>query len=143
MIACVCGWAGPKEALDKRRCPECGASFTEASLLHEIRLAFSQEDCRLFRNTVGVLQDMNGQYVRYGLAIGSSDLIGWRTLTIMPKDVGNELAVFCAIECKAPAGKVATAQKAFLDMVTRSGGLAGVARSIEDARRILHYVDRD
>jgi hypothetical protein len=55
----------------------------------------------------------------------------------MPKDVGNELAIFCAIEAKSPKGKVTEAQAAFLAEVKRAGGLAGIARSVDDAQEIL------
>ena len=58
-------------------------------------------------------------------APGVSDLIGWTQ------------GRFVAIEVKASRGRVTDEQKAFIDLVRRSGGLAGVARSIDDARAIL------
>lgn len=111
--------------------------MSEADLMRAIQLEFSREQTRLFRNNVGVLQDIRGKYVKFGLAIGSSDLIGWQTVTIMPKDVGNELAVFLAVEAKLPEGIVTPAQRNFIHQVKESGGIAGVVRSIEDARALL------
>ena len=63
-------------------------------------------------------------------APGVSDLIGW-----------TEGGRFVAIEVKAPRGRVTDEQKAFLDLVRRSGGLAGVARSVEEARKIIRGVE--
>ena len=59
-------------------------------------------------------------------APGVSDLIGW-----------TEGGRFVAIEVKAPRGRLTDEQAAFIELVRRSGGLAGVARSIDDARAIL------
>ena len=74
--------------------------------------------------------------VRYGLQPGSSDLIGWRTVTITPEMVGQQVAVFTSIEVKTPTGRLRPEQKLWLDAVQAAGGIAGVARSVEDALRI-------
>jgi hypothetical protein len=82
------------------------------------------------------LQDRRGVPVRYGLQPGSSDLIGWRTVTITPEMVGQQVAVFTSIEVKTPTGRVKPEQQQWLDAVQAAGGIAGVARSVEDALRI-------
>jgi hypothetical protein len=82
------------------------------------------------------LQDRRGVPVRYGLQPGSSDLIGWRTVTITPEMVGQQVAVFTSIEVKTATGRVKPEQKLWLDKVQAAGGIAGVARSVEDALRI-------
>jgi hypothetical protein len=42
-------------------------------------------DTRIFRNQVGSLPDpRTGRLVTFGLARGSADLIGWRTITVTP-----------------------------------------------------------
>jgi hypothetical protein len=122
---------------DEGKSQEAEGIVSETELVREIMLNLSRKETRLFRNNVGTLQDVRGNFVKYGLAIGSSDLIGWRTITIMPKDVGNDLAVFAAVECKSPAGRVTKQQQAFIDTVIRAGGIGGVVRSLEDARRLL------
>ena len=109
----------------------------EADLIADIRL-LSRGAVRLFRNNVGLAVDAHGNFTSYGLAVGSSDLIGWRTRVIMPVDVGCEWAVFCAIEAKSKRGIVSKEQAAFIETVKRAGGLAGIARSLDDAKRILH-----
>jgi hypothetical protein len=57
-----------------------------------------------------------------GLCKGSSDLIGWQTITITPEMVGQKIALFTAIEVKY--GKTATTpeQKNFIEQVNKSGG---------------------
>ncbi len=113
----------------------------ETTLQQQIRLALgSRSDLRIFRNQVGSLPDpRTGRLVTFGLARGSADLIGWRTVTIGPEHIGLRLAVFTSIEVKTPAGRVGPEQSAWLDVVSGAGGLAGVARSTIDA---LHIVDQ-
>ncbi|MBL8967690.1 MAG: VRR-NUC domain-containing protein [Spirochaetaceae bacterium] len=70
------------------------------------------------------------RFVRYGKP-GSSDILG-----IL--DDGR----FLAIECKAPRGKGPTeAQRDFLEDIRKRGGLAFVARSVEDMERELDLAD--
>ena len=47
------------------------------------------------------------------------------------------LAVFTAIEVKAPGGRLREEQRLFLSLVERCGGYGGVARSVEEAARVL------
>lgn len=111
--------------------------MSEAALVHAIRLALSQGPVRLFRNNVGMAVDAQGNHIRYGLVPGSSDLIGWRTRIIRPVDVGCEWAVFCAIEAKSAKGTPSSDQVNFIHAVRAAGGLAGIARTVEDAKFIL------
>jgi len=71
------------------------------------------------------------------LCVGSSDLIGWRSVTVRPEDVGRRLAVFVAIEAKTGGARLTKEQRAFVEAVRAAGGLAGVARSVEDAAALL------
>jgi hypothetical protein len=70
-------------------------------------------------------------------ARGSADLIGYRSITITPEMVGQQVAVFTSIEVKTPTGRLRPEQQAWLDTVQAAGGIAGVARSVEDALRIM------
>jgi hypothetical protein len=74
--------------------------------------------------------------VSFGLARGSADLIGWTIRTVTPDMVGQQVAVFTSIEVKTPTGRVKPEQQQWLDAVQAAGGIAGVARSVEDALRI-------
>jgi len=80
------------------------------------------EGVRVWRNNVGV-DTMRG--IRYGLGVGSPDLVGiaWGR--------------FVGLEVKTPTGRVSKEQTMWLDMVRRFGGVAGVARSVEDAIAIV------
>lgn len=111
----------------------------ETDLQQRIRLALgTRPDTRLFRNQVGSLPDpRTGRLVTFGLARGSADLIGWRTVVVTPEMVGQRLAVFTSIEVKTPTGRVAPAQQHWLGAVHQAGGVAGIARSVEDALRIV------
>jgi hypothetical protein len=111
--------------------------MTESHTLQSIRLALSHDDVRLFRNNVGVLKDSRGNFVTYGLCPGSSDLIGWKSVTITPDMVGKRIAQFVAVEVKSNTGRPTDEQRAFVLAVRQNGGRAGFARSVPEAREIL------
>ena len=111
----------------------------ETTLQQQIRLALgTRPDLRLFRNNTGTLPDpRTGRPVQFGLARGSADLIGLRTVTITPDMVGQQVAVFTSIEVKTPKGRPTAEQQNWLNMVRSLGGIAGIARSIQDANEIV------
>ena len=111
--------------------------MSEQVIQQEIRLAISSPTTRMFRNNVGSLKDENGRRVSFGLCAGSSDLIGWLTREITPEMVGKKVAVFTAIEIKTAKGRVSKLQQNFINAVRNFGGIAGVARSVDDARAML------
>ena len=110
----------------------------ETTLQQEIRLALGTiPSARIFRNQVGSLPDpRTGRLVTFGLAKGSADLIGWRTITIGPEHVGQRIAVFTSIEVKTPTGRVRPEQQAWCQAVLAAGGFSGIARSVSDALQI-------
>lgn len=110
---------------------------SEQSIQQDIRIALGHGDVRLWRNNTGCLKDQQGRWVRFGLANGSSDLIGVRRMTITPEMVGQEVGIFCAVEVKSATGRATTEQRNFLDCVRNFGGLAGVARSVDEATKII------
>ena len=114
--------------------------MTEQQIQQEIRIACGTGNTRLFRNNTGTLRDQNGRPVSFGLARGSADLIGWRTVTITPDMVGQQVAVFTSIEVKTATGRLRPEQQQWLDAVQAAGGIAGVARSVEDAATLLRDV---
>lgn len=96
--------------------------MSESSLMREIQLALTKAGCVLFRNNCGQYQYAPGKYIRYGIANpGGSDLIGWYK------------GRFTAIEIKTPIGKLTKEQARFLHAVQLAGGIAFMARSVEDA----------
>ena len=78
--------------------------------------------------------------VAFGLGKGTADLIGMKRVTITQDMVGSQVAVFVSVECKTATGATREEQKAWLAFVNSFGGIAGIARSIEDAKELL--VDR-
>jgi len=113
------------------------AASSEQTIQQHIRLACSIGTCRLFRNNTGTLRDINGRPVTFGLCKGSADLIGWRSVTITPAMVGQQIAVFTSIEVKSSSGRVKPEQQQWLNAVQSAGGIAGVARSVGEAMDLL------
>lgn len=101
----------------------------ERDVMVAIQLAANKYHCTLFRNQVGMLRDVRGIPVRFGLAVGSSDLIGWT--------ICDAAAIFTAVEVKMKGKKPTQQQQAFLDAVIKAGGIACVAYSIEDVKRAI------
>lgn len=99
---------------------------SEANIQNDILVALSKAGATVWRNNTGALKDATGRLVRYGLCKGSSDIIG-----ICPD------GRFLAVEVKKSTGRATEDQLRFIDVVRAKGGRAGVARSVEDALRIL------
>jgi hypothetical protein len=80
----------------------------------------------------------NARPLQAGLVKGSSDLIGWTVIEILPAHVGKKLAIFTAIELKT--GNVATTpeQANFINAVRGAGGIAGIAYDEADFDAILN-----
>ena len=124
----------------------------ENNIQRQILLGVSKKspETRLFRNNVGlgymgtvareeppVIVLRNYRYVKYGLHVGSSDLIGWKSIEITPDMIGKRVAVFASVEVKTETGKPTAEQKNWIDQVRKAGGIAGVVRSVDDAVRLL------
>lgn len=83
-------------------------------------LEYQRKDVPMFwRNNTGAVR-LDKRFIRFG-AVGSSDILG-----VMSD--GRLLA----IEVKSAKGRLTKHQKAFIDGVNHAGGVAIVARSIED-----------
>jgi hypothetical protein len=69
---------------------------------------------------------------------GQSDLAGWTSVVITPEMVGKRVAVFTAIETKrSKGGKISSDQVNFVTQVAEQGGIAGIANSLDAARKIF------
>lgn len=114
--------------------------MTEREIMHAVRDALGKDRrVVLWRNDIGAVDRVvNGRKVhtRYGLAVGSSDLIGIVRMVYTDRpDVGR----FVALECKTATGRITEEQDLFLNLVRRFGGFACVVRSVVDA---TNAVDR-
>lgn len=79
----------------------------------------------------------NARPLHAGLCEGSPDLVGWRSFIVTPSHVGRRLAAFVGLEVKAGSGRATPQQTAFLAALEHAGGLAGVARSPEQAEGVV------
>jgi hypothetical protein len=118
-------------------------SQRETVLMTDIRAALVKDDrARVWRNNVGqtpclceacrfiVCSRCAAKFrnpVRYGLAVGSSDLVG------IIRPTGR----FIGLEVKTDKGIVSEEQEAWIQTVRRFGGVASVVRSVEDALGVL------
>lgn len=111
----------------------------ETNIQQKCRIEASACGARVFRNNRGLFMTLDGaRKVRAGLEVpGSSDLIGWKSVTITPDMVGKTVAVFCAPEVKRPGQYPTKDQERFIGNVNAAGGIAGVVRSPEDMRQLL------
>ena len=128
--------------------------MSEHVIQQQILLAHGSGSVRLWRNNVGtgwagqatkvtggnlraVSQALRpgdvvirqGRPLHAGLCVGSSDLIGYRQV--------DGVAQFVALEVKSATGRATKEQVQFLDHIQAAGGLAGIARSVDDAAAIL------
>lgn len=113
------------------------APKSESEVQSEIRLAIGQlPDVRVWRNNVGQLSqrraDGGKSTVRYGLCNGSSDLL----CIVAPH--GRWLAIEVKAEDWRPAKSGAKfkheeEQRAWMGIVRTFGGVAGFARSVDEA----------
>lgn len=101
----------------------------EHALQNSIRLALTPYAV-IFRNNVGRVKTADGRIFDTGLPKGFSDLSGVR------KSDGR--AVY--IEVKTPSGRVSPEQSNFIEQMQKYHALAGVARSVEDAIKIITEV---
>lgn len=85
----------------------------------------------LFRANVGSGVTYDGRHFDTGLPKGFSDLFGFR--------LSDGKAVF--IEVKNIMGRVRPEQQNFIEKMRSYGALAGIARSVDDARIIILQED--
>jgi hypothetical protein len=130
----------------------------EQPLVKAILSTCQRPHIRLFRNNTGAVFPVGvggkTRCVRYGLAPGSADIIGWKSVEIRIAGAvwAYCQAVFVAIECKSQtalkprnpkskSGKKALAhwiaQEKFLQDVRDAGGIAGIVRTAEEAMQLL------
>ncbi len=96
---------------------------------------------KLYNNPRGGGKMASGNFMKFGLGDGASDLIGWRTVVITPDMVGKRFAQFVACELKRPGGGVVTDdQMLFLTDLANAGGLAILADDADQAARDLGLI---
>lgn len=127
-------------------------SAAHTALKNELLIAHgAQPGVRLFNNPVGegwigkpnrdsrpgTITLLAPRRVVFGLAPGSSDLIGLRSIVITADMIGKTVAQIVAPEVKTGTGRLHDDQPAFIRTINEMGGLAGVVRSPEDLAALL------
>ncbi|HGD0853281.1 TPA: VRR-NUC domain-containing protein [Streptococcus agalactiae] len=100
---------------------------TESLIQNKIRVALSQAGYMVFRANVGKVKTADGRFFDTGLPKGFCDLFGFKP---------NGQIFF--IEVKNETGWIRPEQKNFMEVMASKGALAGVARSVEDALKIVN-----
>lgn len=103
---------------------------SERNIQALILMALSEAGCLVWRQNTGAYKEpRTGRLIRYGLCVGSSDIIG-----LCPD------GSFLAVEVKTSTGRIRPEQLTFISAVQKAGGRAGVARSVQDALDIAFGV---
>lgn len=95
--------------------------------MRSIMVALSADGHFVARANVGLFFTADGRPVKTGLPKGFSDLFGHRA--------ADCLAFY--LEVKTATGRASPEQLAFIGAMQKRGALAGIVRSVEDARRVL------
>lgn len=103
------------------------SSLTEHDIQNNIRLALAKEGILCFRVNVGKVKLRDGRWFETGVPKGFCDLFGFR----------KDGQIFF-IEVKNKNGKPRDEQVKFINLVKSKGALAGIARSVEDAMKIIN-----
>lgn len=127
--------------------------MSEKTLISEIQLLYSQKGHRIFRQNTGTgwageffkpamptsvrinpsdVVIKNARPLRAGLCTGSSDLIGWQSITITEDMIGKRVAIFTAIEVKHGSTRTTEEQTRFIESVNSSGGVGKIVRSLDE-----------
>lgn len=114
----------------------------EHDIQSEIRLALAK-DVILFRTNAGTL--WQGKKV-YSQEFKQDVLIDLRPVTGLPEGYpdlsgvrkSDGRAVF--VEVKTPTGKVSEAQTHFIEQMRKYNAVAGVARSVDDALKLVEVI---
>lgn len=80
----------------------------------------------LYRNNIGTFRTIDGRWIKTGLCNGSSDFIGYTKTRITADMIGQDIAIFTAVEIKTSEGRLSKQQKEFLERVEKNGGIAKI-----------------
>lgn len=128
-------------------------------LVQETIIEASKLGARLFRNNVGLgwigkiiritkeiklnlrpgdMVIRNARALHAGLCEGSSDAVGFVPILITQEMVGKIVPIFASIESKTGKGQLSEKQENWINMVLEFGGIAGVARNLDDLRDLIN-----
>ncbi|ERL64020.1 VRR-NUC domain-containing protein [Schleiferilactobacillus shenzhenensis] len=99
----------------------------EAKIQNDIRVAVSQHGCTIIRTNSGRVKTTDGRIFIAGPPPGWPDLTGFR----------HRDGKLILIEVKTPTGRLRHDQEQFKAFIESKPVLYGVARSVEDALKII------
>lgn len=113
--------------------------WQETAVANEIMIELSKQKVVLWKNVRGLFWSLDKTHkVKAGLLCDhSADLIGYKMVTVTPDMVNTQVAIFVGIECKTADGRIDDGQDKFAIRLRDRGGKAGIARSVEDALKII------
>ena len=127
----------------------------ESDIQNKAMLTLSRGVTRLFRNVTAmgwggkvtirkgnIVTIHNARPIHAGLCKGLIRYYRVDSIEITPEMVGKKVAVFTAIEFKAPGKKPTTEQAHFGEQVVAAGGLFGVAWTVGEAAEIIEKYDK-
>lgn len=99
----------------------------EHKIQNDIRVALSRQHCTVFRVNVGNVKTADGRFFSAGVPSGHPDLYGFRW---------SDGKIFY-LEIKNEKGRPRKDQIIFHQMLTRHHIIHGIARSVDDALKII------
>ncbi len=109
-----------------RKCTKC-MNKSEQEIQNDIRVAVSLDHCKVFRANVGSIRLPNGKFFQTGLPNGYPDLHGYK--------ISNGKIFY--LEVKTSTGRPRADQIQFHNQLMCDGIIHGIARSPEDALKII------
>ena len=124
--------------------------MTEHEIQNEIREALQYTPGTFWR--VNVVSGFTGPYIRNsnrtvtitkpswissGVPKGFPDLIGIKPVIIRENMIGETIGQFAFIEVKTKHGRLSQDQKLMLELLKTQGGIGGVARSVDEALKLI------
>ena len=124
--------------------------MTEHEIQNEIREALQYTPGTFWR--VNVVSGFTGPYIRNsnktvtitkpswissGVPKGFPDLIGIKPVIIREEMIGETIGQFAFIEVKTEHGRLSQEQKLMLALLKTQGGIGGVARSVDEALKLI------
>lgn len=115
--------------------------MSEKSVLNKLQLLASSLGHRLFRNNNGMAYSgeaieldngsiliKNPYRIKYGLGVGTGDLVGGTQIKVTPEMIGKTILVFTNYEVKMVKTKVTKEQTSFHNTILQLGGISIIER---------------
>ena len=125
----------------------------ESAIMHHAWTAMVEAGAKLWRNSVGVgvvgrmkreggtVTVYGASTVRFGLCVGSPDLVGYLPVVVTPAMVGTKIALFVGAEAKDTDGCLSPEQGKFIAVAREDGAVCFAFHSVAEALDNLRQQD--